>query len=129
MLRGAAVGAAAGVAGLLIAPAAPAGAAPGRWRVLCATDEVRVGSGKFVQVSGGFTVVVTQPRVGLFRCFDARCTHQGCTCNEVRNRRIECPCHGSQFGIRTGKVLRSPATRPLAKQTIRIRNDNVELET
>ena len=129
MLRGAAVGAAAGVAGLLIAPAAPAAAAPGRWRVLCATDEVPVGSGIFVQVSGGFTVVVTRPRRDLFKCFSARCTHQGCTCNEVRNRRIHCPCHGSQYGIRTGKVLRSPATRPLTKQTIRVRNGNIELQT
>jgi len=128
VLRGAAVGAAAGVAGLLIAPAAPAAAA-GRWRVLCATDEVPLGDGIFVQVSSGFTVVVTQPRADVFRCFDARCTHQGCTCNDVRNRRIECPCHGSQYGIRTGKVLRGPATRPLSKQTIRIRNGNVELET
>ncbi|MDQ3663744.1 MAG: hypothetical protein M3353_03670, partial [Actinomycetota bacterium] len=58
VLRGAAVGAAAGVAGLLIAPAAPAAAA-GRWRVLCATDEVPLGDGIFVRVSSGFTVVVT----------------------------------------------------------------------
>ena len=97
--------------------------------MLCATDEVPVGRGKFVQVSGGFTVVVTQPRAGLFKCFDARCTHQGCICNRVRNRRVECPCHGSQYGIRTGQVLRGPATRALAKQTIRIRNGNVELQT
>ncbi|MDQ3104113.1 MAG: Rieske (2Fe-2S) protein, partial [Actinomycetota bacterium] len=103
LLRGAAVS---GAGVLAAATAAPAGAAEVvTWRVLCRASDVPFRDGIFVQVSKGFTVVVTRPRRALLRCFSARCTHQGCICNAVRGRRIHCPCHGSQYGLRTGAVL------------------------
>lgn len=123
VLRAAATGAGA----LLVGAAAQTAAAGGQWRVLCATSDVPLGGGIFVEVSGGFTVVVTQPRQDVFRCFSARCTHQGCICNAVRDRRIHCPCHGSQYGVLTGKVLAGPAPQPLSRQRIRVRAGNVEL--
>jgi len=126
LLRGAAVS---GAGVIAAATAAPVGAAGVTWRVLCKTTDVPVRDGIFVEVSKGFTVVVTRPRRALFRCFSARCTHQGCICSAVRGRRIHCPCHGSQYGLRTGAVLAGPAPRPLARQRIRIRNGNVQLAT
>jgi len=125
VLRGAAVGG----AGALLAGAGTTATAAAPWRVLCATSDVPVQGGIFVEVAGGFTVVVTQPRSGLFRCFSARCTHQGCSCNAVRDRRIHCPCHGSQYGLRTGAPVQGPATEPLTRQRIRVRAGNVERAT
>ena len=123
-LRTVAVG---GVAGLLAVVAPVEAALAQGWRVLCARSDVPVGSGIFIEVSSGFTVVVTRPRRDLFSCFSARCTHQGCLCNNVRDRRIHCPCHGSQYFLRTGAVASGPATRALTRQRIRIRAGNVEL--
>lgn len=41
-----------------------------------------------------------------------RCTHRGCLLSEgdLDGNVITCPCHGSQFDIRDGTLLRGPAT-------------------
>jgi Rieske Fe-S protein len=38
---------------------------------------------------------------------------------------LNCPCHGSQFDAFTGKVLQGPATRPLAKIGVTVRDGEV----
>lgn len=44
---------------------------------------------------------------------DARCTHLGCTVDySAKNGDVECPCHGSVFGL-DGKVQVGPAVTPL----------------
>ena len=72
-------------------------------------------------VPAGGGVVVTKARVvvtkdvnGAVHGFSALCTHQGCIVASVRHGRIQCPCHGSQFDVATGKVLAGPAPAPLA---------------
>ncbi|WAP55400.1 QcrA and Rieske domain-containing protein [Streptomyces sp. S465] len=58
-------------------------------------------------------VVVAQPAKGEFTAFSAVCTHAGCVVDSVEDGAISCPCHGSQFDARTGKVLQGPAVKPL----------------
>jgi len=58
-------------------------------------------------------VVVTQPEAGTFHAFSAVCTHQGCTVGDVTGGTINCPCHGSKFGITDGAPVEGPAERPL----------------
>ncbi|HEV7807966.1 MAG TPA: Rieske 2Fe-2S domain-containing protein [Solirubrobacteraceae bacterium] len=43
-----------------------------------------------------------------------RCSHRGCSLatGEVQDGAVTCPCHGSRFDLRTGAVLRGPATAP-----------------
>jgi nitrite reductase/ring-hydroxylating ferredoxin subunit/uncharacterized membrane protein len=44
-----------------------------------------------------------------------RCNHRGCplsTLGEITGDVMECTCHGSQFDVRTGALLRGPATAP-----------------
>ena len=57
--------------------------------------------------------------------FSATCTHQGCTVGPVRDGRIVCPCHGSEFDARTGAVVRGPATRPLPQVRVVVRDGAV----
>jgi 3-phenylpropionate/trans-cinnamate dioxygenase ferredoxin component len=38
---------------------------------------------------------------------------------------IECPWHGAQFDVRTGNVVRGPATDPLQRLAVRIEGDDV----
>jgi nitrite reductase/ring-hydroxylating ferredoxin subunit len=41
-----------------------------------------------------------------------RCSHRGCSLSdgEIDGHVITCACHGSQFDVRDGSVLRGPAT-------------------
>lgn len=51
----------------------------------------------------------------LLKFYLARCTHLGCKLNHIAADRISCPCHGSQFDVLTGNVLKGPAARPLVE--------------
>ena len=47
--------------------------------------------------------------------FDDTCTHEECSLSEgeLEGAVIVCPCHGSEFDVRTGDVLTPPALEPL----------------
>ena len=47
--------------------------------------------------------------------FDDTCTHEECSLaeGELDGGVIVCPCHGSEFDVRTGDVLTPPALDPL----------------
>jgi 3-phenylpropionate/trans-cinnamate dioxygenase ferredoxin subunit len=38
---------------------------------------------------------------------------------------VECPCHGSNFDVKTGKVVRGPAIQPEPKYEVKIENGQV----
>jgi nitrite reductase/ring-hydroxylating ferredoxin subunit len=100
------------------APAAggQVGAPPAR------TADIPVGGGK---VFADRDLVVTQPVAGTFKAFSATCTHQGCTVAEVAGGTINCPCHGSRFGVADGAVKAGPAPRPLPARTITVQGDAI----
>ena len=52
---------------------------------------------------------------GRLYAFDDKCTHMGCSLAEgtLDGTTVTCPCHGSQFDVTSGAVLRGPATRPV----------------
>ena len=52
---------------------------------------------------------------GKLYAFDDLCTHEGCqlSAGKLVGTILMCPCHGSQFDITTGDVVRGPAKRPL----------------
>lgn len=108
----------------LSGPLVVAGAAEAAGKAVVATADVPVGGGVVVAERG---VVVTQPRAGRFRVFSATCTHAGCTVGEVVDRRIDCPCHGSQFAIGSGKPVAGPAPTALAKRAFTIKKGKIVL--
>jgi Rieske Fe-S protein len=57
-------------------------------------------------------VVVLNLGGGTFRAFTSVCTHEGCTVTGYSNRRMQCPCHGSEFDQR-GVPVNGPAPLPL----------------
>jgi Rieske Fe-S protein len=130
---GAGVAVVAGVGGYIVASNSPAakfasedseyggaptsGAAPattGSGRPLAALSAIPDGGG----------IVLSNPNVVLTRsgstvnAFSSICTHQGCPVNAVRDGKILCPCHGSQFDASTGAVVGGPAPRPLPRVAI-----------
>lgn len=73
-------------------------------------------------------VVLVNERDGSLKGFSAICTHQGCTVATVQNYVISCPCHGSQFSAVTGAVIQGPATRPLPRVAVVVRDKAVYTE-
>ena len=86
-----------------------------------------------VPVGGGVILedakyVVTQPTEGEFKAFSSICTHQGCPVSEISGDAIICKCHGSQFSIKDGSVLKKPAEAPLKEATAVVAGDSVVIE-
>jgi Rieske Fe-S protein len=93
---------------------------------------VTLGPASDVPVGGGRiyadrAVVVTQPSAGTFKCFSASCTHAGCLLHDVSGGTINCACHGSQFSILDGSVVRPPAAQPLPPENIAVAGGQITL--
>ena len=62
---------------------------------------------------------------GGFLALSSKCTHLGCTVPwDDKEKRFACPCHGSSFDI-AGRVITSPAPRPLDFYPVYIENNIV----
>ena len=103
--------------GLGIAPAEPT-------VVLAGAQVLPIGGGR---VFPEHNVVVTRPAAGSFAAFDAICTHDGCTLNEVAEGTIRCPCHGSRYAITDGAVVTGPAKRALTPRAVTVEGDSILL--
>src|SRR5262245_42401483 len=58
---------------------------------------------------------------GAWVAFDDTCTHEECSLFDgvLDDEVIVCPCHGSEFDVRTGDVLSPPALDPLPIYDVR----------
>lgn len=89
-----------------------------------------------IAVDGVKIVRLNDVPVAIFRFDDGYyaiedvCTHdggpvaEGCLANGV----IECPRHGAQFDVRTGRVVRFPATSPVPTYAVRVNGDDIQVE-
>lgn len=105
-------------------PAAPAPSGSAAAAALAATSDIPVGGGA---VFAEQEVVVTQPVAGEFHAFSATCTHQGCAVGEVADGTINCPCHGSTFGVADGAVVTGPAVTALPERRVRVDGGSIVL--
>jgi 3-phenylpropionate/trans-cinnamate dioxygenase ferredoxin subunit len=67
---------------------------------------------------------------GSFYAFGDVCTHARCSLaeGELEGETVTCPCHGSQFDVTTGAVLKSPATEPVPVFPLRVEDDEIQVE-
>jgi nitrite reductase/ring-hydroxylating ferredoxin subunit len=67
---------------------------------------------------------------GAFHAFDDTCTHMGCSLAEgdLEETTVICPCHGSEFDVRSGAVLQGPAREPVETYETRVEGDSLEIE-
>ncbi len=67
---------------------------------------------------------------GSFFAFDNLCTHQQCPLvkGELEGTTITCACHGSQFDVTSGAVLRGPAQEPVESYQVILEGDSLRLE-
>lgn len=91
-----------------------------------AAADVPVGSGVIMDEPDDY--VVTQPTKGKYKAFTAICTHQQCRVSELRDDRIICVCHNSQFSIKDGSVLQDPAEEPLKEFDVTVSGKKVYVQ-
>ena len=65
-----------------------------------------------------------------FYAFGDTCTHAGCSLAEgqLDGATVTCPCHGSEFDVTTGEVVRGPAREPVRSYPVRIEDGLVRVE-
>jgi 3-phenylpropionate/trans-cinnamate dioxygenase ferredoxin component len=68
---------------------------------------------------------------GSLYAFDDACTHMGCSLGEgkLEGTTVTCPCHGSQFDVTSGAVIRGPAQRPVRVRSVQIEGDDLLVES
>jgi len=93
--------------------------------LLGTTEEVMVGSGTKFMVDESLTILVTQPKEGVFRAFSAKCTHAGCIVTGIREDEIACGCHGARFSPDSGEPVAGPAKSPLGKIQLEVRGSDL----
>jgi 3-phenylpropionate/trans-cinnamate dioxygenase ferredoxin subunit len=86
-------------------------------RIGSATD-VADGHMRIYDVAG--TKVNASNAGGHLYAFDDTCTHMGCSLanGELEGTTVTCACHGSQFDVTSGAVLRGPAQRSVRSRVV-----------
>jgi len=67
---------------------------------------------------------------GTLYAFDNTCTHLHCSLaeGELNGSVVTCPCHGSQFDVTTGAVLRGPAREPVRSYPVGHEDERLQIE-
>jgi len=88
-------------------------------------NDVKSGQMRVFKVAG--TKVNVTSAGGRLYAFDDTCTHLGCSLakGHLAGTVVTCACHGSQFDVRTGAVLRGPAEEPVRSRTVQVVGDDL----
>ena len=83
------------------------------WHEVGAAGDEPEGTLRRVEVADT-AVCLARSREGWL-AFDDTCTHEECSLagGELDGEVVICPCHGSEFDVRTGDVVTPPALDPL----------------
>ena len=78
----------------------------------------------------GGTRVTVASADGQLYAFDDTCTHQGCSLatGDLEGTTVTCACHGSQFDVTSGAVLRGPAQRPVRSRDVEAQGEDLLVE-
>ena len=68
---------------------------------------------------------------GQLHAFDDTCTHRACSLakGKLDGTTVTCPCHGSQFDVTTGKVLRGPAQQAVRSRLVQMEDEGLLVES
>ena len=82
-----------------------------------------------VVVADGRRIALCNTGEGLY-AIDDLCSHDRGPLDQGKllGKRIECPRHGAQFDVTTGKALTLPAIRPIRTYPLRVEEGAVEVE-
>lgn len=107
------------LAGIGLAGPAESAMAAAKTYTVGKTTDIKVGSSKSYMVAG-VSLLITQPKKGVFKAFKGICTHQGGKLTSLSGPNLFCPLHGASFDSTTGKVLTGPASAPLKSYKVTV---------
>jgi 3-phenylpropionate/trans-cinnamate dioxygenase ferredoxin component len=93
------------------------------------TSEIPTGTIVAANVRGARIAVANVG--GNYYAFDDACTHEQCSLaemGELAGTTVTCTCHGSEFDVRTGKVVAPPATVPVKVYPTRVDGDALHID-
>src|SRR5262249_3439573 len=98
---------------------------------------IRVGNNKDVAEGAmrAFDVAGTKVTIartaGHLYAFDDTCTHKGCSLakGKLNGTVVTCPCHGSEFDVTSGAVVRGPAQRPVSSHLVQVEGEDLLIES
>jgi len=101
---------------------------PRRWTAVL--DAAALSDGKPVKAEAGGAGVLVYKEGDEVLAISDTCSHRGCSLSEgeVRNGVVECPCHGSEFRLADGGIVRGPATAPQPAYDTRITDGVLEVK-
>lgn len=93
------------------------------------TTDIRAGEMRVFDVAG--TKVNIASVGGQLHAFDDTCTHRACSLaqGKLDGTTVTCSCHGSQFDVTTGEVLRGPAQQPVRSRLVQIEGESLLVES
>ncbi|MDR7448813.1 MAG: non-heme iron oxygenase ferredoxin subunit [Armatimonadota bacterium] len=91
------------------------------------TSDLQPGEGRVVEAAGQ-AVALFRTAEGWY-AIDNTCPHRGCPLGDgaLEGFTVTCPCHGSQFDIRTGAVLMPPALTGVRAYPVQVQGDEVRV--
>jgi 3-phenylpropionate/trans-cinnamate dioxygenase ferredoxin subunit len=98
------------------------------WVRVARTDELAPGTAKVVE-AGGKRLALCNTGEGFY-AIDDMCTHDRGPLDQgtLIGNRIECPRHGAQFDVTTGRAVVLPAVRPVRTYPTRVEDGEIEVE-
>ena len=92
------------------------------------SEDIAAGRMRVFEVAG--TKVNVANTGGRLYAFDDTCTHTGCSLamGELNGTTVTCACHGSQFDVTSGAVLRGPAQRPVGSFAVTVEDGHIVAE-
>lgn len=100
------------------------------WRDVAAVgDAARARTWLAVEVEGQPLALASVD--GAWFAVEDRCSHAGCPFSQeaaLEGGTIVCNCHGSEFDLASGEVLRGPAEYPVRTIPVRVNGDRIEVD-
>ncbi len=94
-----------------------------------ALAETELADGKLRRIEVKGTKVLLVRRGSNIYALGDTCSHLGCSLADGRlqDDSVVCPCHGSRFALRDGRVLDGPAVYPQPTLETRVQNGQIEV--
>jgi 3-phenylpropionate/trans-cinnamate dioxygenase ferredoxin subunit len=85
-------------------------------------------AGKMVGAEAGGKQILVANVGGKYYAIGDKCTHRGCKLSSgtlKENGVVACPCHGSNFDVKTGNVVKGPAKTPEPMFQVKVEKDDI----
>ena len=99
-----------------------------KFEIVARADDLKEGDMQAFDAGG--TKIAVANVAGTFYAFGETCTHRECSLAEgdLEETTVTCPCHGSEFDVVSGQVLRGPARVPVGSFEVRVEGGNLEVK-